>query len=107
MALQRRPSLPCLTGARFVAALLVVLFHFGPLPGWPALLFLWGRQAVSFFVSFQQASLTSHTESATPHITQTPQSTRNPSQALLIACLYRRSLPFVRCVSRTPQEDTC
>ena len=84
MALQRRPSLPCLTGARFVAALLVVLFHFGPLPGWPALLFLWGRQAVSFFVSFQQASLTSHTESATPDSPVDPESVSGVVDSLLV-----------------------
>ena len=100
MALQRRPSLPCLTGARFVAALLVVLFHFGPLPGWPALLFLWGRQAVSFFVSFQQASLTSHTESATPDAPVDPESVSGVVDSLLVQLK-------VRCISRAPQEDTC
>src|SRR5438128_2490906 len=49
MAIPRSPRLPCLTGARFGAALLVVLFHFGKLPGLPEIFFLFGRQAVSFF----------------------------------------------------------
>jgi len=42
-------QLPCLTGARFVAALLVVLFHFGWLKPIPGFFFVWGQQAVSFF----------------------------------------------------------
>ena len=42
-------QLPCLTGARFVAALLVVLFHFGRLSPIPGFFFSWGQQAVSFF----------------------------------------------------------
>jgi len=42
-------TLPCLTGARFVAALLVVLFHFGWLHPAPGVFFDYGRQAVSFF----------------------------------------------------------
>jgi peptidoglycan/LPS O-acetylase OafA/YrhL len=46
---QDRKQLPCLTGARFVAALLVVLFHFGKLSPLPGIVFDWGQQAVSFF----------------------------------------------------------
>jgi len=42
-------QLPCLTGARFVAALLVVLFHFGRVKPLPGFFFSWGQQAVSFF----------------------------------------------------------
>lgn len=42
-------QLPCLTGARFVAALLVVLFHYGRLKPVPGFFFSWGQQAVSFF----------------------------------------------------------
>jgi peptidoglycan/LPS O-acetylase OafA/YrhL len=42
-------TLPCLTRARFAAALLVVLFHFGWLHIVPGLFFDYGRQAVSFF----------------------------------------------------------
>jgi peptidoglycan/LPS O-acetylase OafA/YrhL len=44
-----RKQLPCLTGSRFVAALLVVLFHFGRLNPAPAIVFEYGQQAVSFF----------------------------------------------------------
>jgi peptidoglycan/LPS O-acetylase OafA/YrhL len=44
-----RKHLPCLTGARFVAALLVVLFHFGRLRPLPGIVFSYGQQAVSFF----------------------------------------------------------
>jgi len=44
-----RKQLPCLTGARFVAALLVVLFHFGRLKPVPGIVFDYGQQAVSFF----------------------------------------------------------
>lgn len=44
-----KPILPCLTGSRFVAAFLVVLFHFGWLHPFPWLLFQYGRAAVSFF----------------------------------------------------------
>jgi len=42
-------QLPCLTGARFVAALLVVLFHYGWLRPLPGIVFDFGQQAVSFF----------------------------------------------------------
>ena len=42
-------TLPCLTGARFGAALLVVLFHFGHRTPLPGVFFDYGRQAVSFF----------------------------------------------------------
>jgi peptidoglycan/LPS O-acetylase OafA/YrhL len=48
-AKRKNPTLPCLTGARFVAALLVVLFHFGWLTPIPGICFDYGRQAVSFF----------------------------------------------------------
>lgn len=51
-------NLPCLTGARFVAALLVVLFHFGAVPPVPGLLFDYGRQAVSFFFVLSGVVLT-------------------------------------------------
>jgi peptidoglycan/LPS O-acetylase OafA/YrhL len=44
-----RKPIPCLTGARFVAALLVVLFHFGRLRPAPGIFFSFGQQAVSFF----------------------------------------------------------
>jgi peptidoglycan/LPS O-acetylase OafA/YrhL len=47
--MQERKQLPCLTGARFVAALLVVLFHFGRLKPVPGIVFEYGQQAVSFF----------------------------------------------------------
>ena len=46
---QERKQLPCLTGARFVAALLVVIFHFGWLRPIPGIIFDFGQQAVSFF----------------------------------------------------------
>ena len=42
-------NIPCLTGARFVAAFLVVIFHLGWLHPLPGLIFQYGRQAVSFF----------------------------------------------------------
>ncbi len=47
--IEQRKQLPCLTGARFVAALLVVLFHFGWLRPLPGIVFDYGQQAVSFF----------------------------------------------------------
>jgi peptidoglycan/LPS O-acetylase OafA/YrhL len=47
--LQERKQLPCLTGARFVAALLVLFFHFGRLKPVPGIVFEYGQQAVSFF----------------------------------------------------------
>lgn len=51
-------SLPCLTGARFVAAFLVVLFHFGVLAPFPGIVFDYGRQAVSFFFILSGVVLT-------------------------------------------------
>jgi peptidoglycan/LPS O-acetylase OafA/YrhL len=48
-AKQNDRSLPCLTGVRFLAALSVVLFHFGRLTPIPGIIFDYGRQAVSFF----------------------------------------------------------
>jgi peptidoglycan/LPS O-acetylase OafA/YrhL len=47
--MSRNREIPCLTGARFIAALLVVIFHRGWLQPLPEFLFLFGRQAVSFF----------------------------------------------------------
>src|ERR1700722_1537103 len=41
--------LPCLTGSRFVAAFLVVLFSFGWLAPAPRFIFDYGPQAISFF----------------------------------------------------------
>jgi peptidoglycan/LPS O-acetylase OafA/YrhL len=57
-------SLPCLTGARFVAALLVVLFHFAMVrhsgTGYHGfgIFFDYGRQAVSFFFILSGVVLT-------------------------------------------------
>jgi peptidoglycan/LPS O-acetylase OafA/YrhL len=48
-AKRKNRTLPCLTGARFVAALAVVLFHFGQFKPIPGIFFDYGRQAVSFF----------------------------------------------------------
>jgi peptidoglycan/LPS O-acetylase OafA/YrhL len=51
-------EIPCLTGARFIAALLVVIFHRGWLQPLPEFLFLFGRQAVSFFFILSGVVLT-------------------------------------------------
>jgi peptidoglycan/LPS O-acetylase OafA/YrhL len=51
-------NLPCLTGARFVAALLVVLYHFGDIRPLPGTLFCYGNQAVSFFFILSGVVLT-------------------------------------------------
>jgi peptidoglycan/LPS O-acetylase OafA/YrhL len=56
--MQRSREIPCLTGARFIAAFLVVIFHRGWLQPLPEFLFLFGRQAVSFFFILSGVVLT-------------------------------------------------
>ena len=51
-------GLPCLTASRFIAAFLVILFHFGQLVPLPWTLFNFGRQAVSFFFILSGVVLT-------------------------------------------------
>ena len=56
----RAPALPALTGVRFIAALIVVLYHFWPLLGLPAWLdaVVDGRAAVSLFFVLSGAVMT-------------------------------------------------
>jgi len=49
VAMERNRNIPCLTGVRFVAALLVVLVHCGWVQALPESLSYFGRQLVSFF----------------------------------------------------------
>jgi peptidoglycan/LPS O-acetylase OafA/YrhL len=57
-AKRKNRTLPCLTGARFGAALAVVLFHFGQFKPIPGIFFDYGRQAVSFFFILSGVVLT-------------------------------------------------
>jgi len=57
-ATRKNRTIPCLTGARFVAALAVVLFHFGQFKPIPGIFFDYGRQAVSFFFILSGVVLT-------------------------------------------------
>ena len=54
----KNSTLPCLTGARFVAALLVLMFHFGWMRPVPGIFFDYGRQAFSFFFILSGVVLT-------------------------------------------------
>jgi peptidoglycan/LPS O-acetylase OafA/YrhL len=57
-AKRKNRTIPCLTGSRFVAALAVVLFHFGQFKPIPGIFFDYGRQAVSFFFILSGVVLT-------------------------------------------------